>query len=505
MRRKGLDPARATAIIVVSALLGLALTAAMPTTFGSGPMPVTITTSPNAGATKADTDHKLISAQGLYWLFFLAKNVEYSTSPNGTSWSKPTVVSSACGDGENFDVYFDPPSGEIFFAQAFCGTGTFSYGVATPRPGGALTWATHLTTVNVPQANGTYGVSRPTIRPDSLGHLFVAFEASVAKGSSSSYHVMVYEKSLGSWSLVFDYDTHQGSTDWMGSMQEFTAGKMSLYYGTVNGGWTGYIQDWSGSAWGPQIVFPGTSRLEPMNGGGLTLGDTLYWAGFNYDDDGVVGFFKHAYGNTSVPNITSLESDPLLIKDGEGCLGSNGNQTLAAFYASAYGYGPADTVFYRVSTDLGVSWGPEQILTNGETGIQGKTLQCSSISSIGEVQVAWTSGAAAPYQVRFADVADIAKQVNSSTTSSSFTTNTTTTATKSTATSSTTRSTSRSSVSTVGTTSSLKRTSSTTSSLSQSVSGNGGAIPEFPFVTIAVVSFTLLIVGAYLSMRKARP
>lgn len=479
----------------------------MPTAFGSGSAPVTITTSPNAGATKADTDHKLFSAQGFHWLFFLKKNVEYTTSRDGTNWSNPTVISSACGDGDNFDVYYDPPSGEIYFVQALCGARTFTYGVAKPSAGGTLVWATPLTVVQVPQATGTYGVSRPTVRPDSLGDIFVAFEGSVAEAASISIHLMVYEEKSGSWSLVFDHDTKQSGTDWMGSIQEFTSGKMSLYYGTVNGGWTGYLQDWSGSAWGPPIVFPGKSRLEPMNGAGLTLGDTLYWAGFNYDDDGIVGFFSHAYGNATPPSITNLQSAASLIKDGEGCIGSNGNSTLVAVYASAYGYGPANAIFYRVSNDLGKTWRPEQTLTSGEAGIQGKTLQCSSISSSGSVQIAWTSGVLAPYLVRSMNISDVEKQAvtttTSATTSSASATagssvTTTSSSAESAPTSSTTRSTGTGTgVPTVVTT--------TNSSSGQTSPGNGGGIPEFPFDMLAAVVLPLLTVAWYLWVRRSSP
>ncbi len=78
-------------------------------------------------------------------------------------------------------------------------------------------------------------------------------------------------------------------------------------------------------------------------------------------------------------------------------ISTDGQDTLVAFEADQ----SESTVYYFVSTNLGVTWGPKQTLTSDQANLQPFTATAGPISD-SIVSVAWTTGSSSPYDVVFA-------------------------------------------------------------------------------------------------------
>lgn len=326
---------------------------------------------------------RICNAAGLYWVFYYdGTNMGYMTSSNlGETWSSEITIPTAGYKPTGVSFYCS--GNTVYYASGQFSTDLhFYYRYGTLQSNGAISWAISETSV------GTYSskVTFLSIATDSSGKIWVADRE--YSSSQSLYYIELYKGSscnpTCSWLSGWSYGG-TGAVSERGSLVPLTSGKMALVFSLSNPSSLG-IAFYSGTSWGT-AVYTSASGYNFANSGFALIGNTVEVA---TTDNSKEYYLSVAYSTTpSWSSPVQLEASASAYVG----ISSDGTSTLL-FYS-----GHSSTVDYYKSIDAGATWSAATTISTAESGVA----YLSAVGTIGNfAAVAWVSGTASPYDVRFA-------------------------------------------------------------------------------------------------------
>ena len=355
------------------------------------PSIATLGTSSVNSATTYSFERKTIYSQGLWWAFYSdGTNIIYKTSPDGSSWSAPVIVTSSTDstNGYNFNIW--QSGSTIYYVLTAYGSGaSFLWRYGTLQSNGGINWAISETSVGTTNTVHSY----TSIVADNSGNVWVALNTN----DGTNTHVEVWKYSTGTWSNVNDVSPLPSDT---APILVPLAQGVALIYG--EGSLTSQIKittTLTGTVWSPSVS--PRSDYALFDSSATAIGNTIYFAGLASSSTGAttgkVDTWSFASGGSTTSPETTLQSSAANWVASV----SQSSNSLLVFYASGA------NVYGVYSTNLGISWSSTQTISNSETAATGLT------STYAGGGVIWTSGGSNPFNVRFASVSILSVTNNS--------------------------------------------------------------------------------------------
>lgn len=350
--------------------------------FGSSSGIASLGTTSGQTSTSISAETKIAYSQGLWWLFYsnsitgAGRDVFYQTSPDGTTWSAATSVTttgnaaSGAGYGYDFSIYQDGST--IYYVLVFGTHFYWRYGVMQST--GAITWTIAQTAIATTHAISEYD----SIVTDYQGNTWVAVNT-VAAGVE---YIEVWEHAAGAGNGAWTQENIISgvATDAVPLLLNTPSGVV-LIYGA--GGSTGAIYITSTTSANPTVwstaVSP-TLNYAMANSSAVEIGNTVYFAGLGASGagatTGTVDFFTYNNGAASTSGTEVISSTVASWQ----VVMSDASNTLQVFY------GAGTNLYQLFSTNYGQSFSSAKTVSTGQAALSGLT----SIYS-GDA-VAWISG-----------------------------------------------------------------------------------------------------------------
>lgn len=352
----------------------------------------TVATSTSAYATSIDAQEKLLYARGLWWLFYSdGTHVDYTTSPDGSVWSSPIVVTSSSDSTKGYDFTVWLSGSTIYYVLAGSGSSaSFLWRYGTLQSSGGITWSISETSVST-----TYTVHNyDSIVVDSSGNVWVAINTN----DGTNTHIEVWRYSSSTWSKVDDISPV--SSDEAPILEPLATG-VALIYGEESAtSQVKIITSATGSSWSSTVSPPSDYMLAAS--GATSISSTVYFTGLasasTGQTSGTVNFWSFTSGSASTSSETQLKTTS---GSWSADITEMPSKTLVVFYGSG------TTLYELSSVNYGVTWSSASTISSSETSLSGVTAAQSACG------VLWTSGGASPYSVRFAALPVLSTMSNS--------------------------------------------------------------------------------------------
>ncbi|MGI0079978.1 MAG: hypothetical protein ACRECH_10170, partial [Nitrososphaerales archaeon] len=229
----------------------------------------TIQTSSVNSATSYSFERKVVYSQGLWWAFYgNGTKIDYSTSPDGSSWSAPVVVTSSSDSTKGYNFGIWQSGNTIYYVLTASGSSSsFLWRYGTLQSSSAINWA--ISETSVATAHTVYSYS--SIVTDSLGNVWVALNTN----DGTNTHVEVWKYATNSWSKVNDISPLPADT--VSILVPLSQG-VALIYG--EGSITSKVEittTLTGTAWSSTVSPPSNYAL--FDSSATAIGNTVYFAG----------------------------------------------------------------------------------------------------------------------------------------------------------------------------------------------------------------------------------
>jgi hypothetical protein len=343
--------------------------------------------SGSSTGTSYSSQRKLIYSQGLWWAFYSdGANIGYSTSPDGSTWSAETIITSSTDstDGFNFDIWVSG-STLYYVLGAMEQSSSFLWRYGTLQSSGAISWTIAQTSVTTTNKVDSFD----SIVTDSSGNVWVALNTF----DGTNTHVEVWKYSSGAWAK--EDDISPVASDIVPLLVPLANG-IALIYG--EGSVTSQLKvitTTTGASWSTSVSPP--SDYAMFYSSATSIGNTLYFAGLASSStgqtSGTLNFWSYAYGSSATSVETVLQSSSAAWV---ASISEDPSDTLIAFFGSG------TTLSMMYSTNYGSAWSSAVTISSSETSITGVS---STFTGSG---VLWTSGSSSPFNVRFAAIPLIA-------------------------------------------------------------------------------------------------
>ena len=353
--------------------------------------PVTAASNSNDRATDVEFEQHVFYANSYWWLFYYdGTNYDYVSSPNGTTWSSPTIITTS-GFKEDYGIAIWVSGDEVYYAdekpdtwaQVVYNSGTLGKGT--------ISWNTEslLTTDHNDCDCGSL-----SIVTDSNGNLWIAAITCESSGcpQNSIIYTEIWELTSSGWT----YNTPSGLASQSGQYVQLvplTGGKMAVV------AYTGNPEVWtySGTSWNSGVTDSAIWDEYGVFGSSATaIGNTVEFAAeaatwSSPPSTAGIYYLSYAYGASSWSSAAQISSS-----EGPATISSDGSSTLVISY-----FPSTSTLDYIISRDSGLDWSSPGTISSSESL---SSLGVSSSYSItaGFFEDVWTSGTSSPYNVRFA-------------------------------------------------------------------------------------------------------
>ena len=387
----------------------------------------------------------------MHWVFYYdgTTNIECASSSDGIHWTQgtsPIATNPNIVDGTAFSTWYNYATNTFYLVYTNNNSVAYRYGNLSSSGCSSINWL--IPTGNLPIKYNN--ALTPTIAATSPDNVWITV---LSNSTTSGYHIEVWNGNAtsGSFSLrkdIGNFTTHAHST----ILPLSSSNEWSLVYSDDSGKDPVHVTITadSGSTWSTPTSSNYTTTVTFDSA--ATIGNTtfvLYRHGLSYY------FYSVAItGTSSTQQLIATPSKP--IAGSSISVNATTNQ-VTVIYANE------SMVYYRFSSNDGASFGPQQILSTGNS-VNTLTLRASYYQGPNDyVSVIWTNGTSAPFDVIYAAISSSSTTTTTSSSSSSLTSSSSSSITSST-------STSTSSI----TSSTSTSTSSITSSASTSTTANTG-------------------------------
>ena len=364
-------------------------------------------------------ENKIVYAQNLWWAIYSSGSaIVYQTSADGITWSATATLTAATGSTVDYgfaDWLGSGPTLYFVLATSHAGTNSFTLGKVALNAGGTIGSVT-TATITLGANYDSGGYASITGDTSSSGYIWVALNVYHSTGAADTY-VQVERCTTTLACTAMDGTAPPTITlasvvtnDLIPMVDDLSGGSMAVLY--ANSGGTGQafaleafnIQTCTGGTGAGQCQVAGTptwsarvttaSTFYPEHSSSVSIGTTVYFAGANSTAEGTWSFplggaAPKTYQIDATVNGATAPAD--VAEDGTGNVLGTGN-TLAVFYGSG------TTMYYATST-TDTSWTRQTVSTSENTLIGINTLENST-----DPGAYWTSGAASPFTIRFAEV-----------------------------------------------------------------------------------------------------
>jgi trimeric autotransporter adhesin len=343
-------------------------------------------------ATSYSFQNKLVYSQGLWWAFYSdGTNIDYVTSPDGSVWSSPTIVSSSSDSTKGYDFSMWTSGSTIYYVLTASGkSASFLWRYGTLQSSGTISWTISQTSQST--TNTVY--SYDSMATDSSGNIWVALNTN----DGTNTHIEVWRYSASTWTKVDDISPL--SSDETAMLTPLSTG-IALIYG--EGSVTAVVKiitSATGSSWSKAVSPPSDYLLFSSSADSIT--NTVYFVGLASGSAGVttgtINFWTFTSGASATSSETQLQSTS---SSWSVSISEMPSKTLVVFYGSG-----AD-VYMLSSLNFGTTWSSVQTISTSESRVTGVA------TAIGGGAAIWTSGTSSPFNVRFAAV-PVLTVVNSS-------------------------------------------------------------------------------------------
>jgi len=346
------------------------------------------------------TQRKLFYAAGRFWILYSdGTELVYKSSPDGLSWSARSASLGALGSGDGLSIHFDGTY--VHYARS---TGTngepLYYRRGVPIADGTIEWSAGEQ-VAVAGVTGVHYV-HPSVSADSSGHALVSYhyEKQNNKAGEGPY-VTKSGNNDGTWGSTPAGFSHQLASDseseWYTTVHGLTADKIGVTFADHTNVKGISVATYDGAAWN-SIQTTASTSLSGSSYSAVAQGDDIHLALLRVSTYDIL-YCQYAYATNTLGseyallNAATASSMPSLAKDS--------NNDLYCFWPGA----PVAIHIYYMRMISGVwdagytDWLTETNLASG-VGVSAFHDQGGS----DYIGVAWETGSASPYDIRFAAV-----------------------------------------------------------------------------------------------------
>jgi len=381
-------------------LLGLGQSLGASTAEAAGVAPVTVDNSTSDMAVMSPTQRKLFYAAGRFWLFYSdGADLVYKSSSDGLSWSAKSASLGTMASGDGLSAYFDGTY--VHYARS---TGTkdepLYYRRGVPIADGTIAWSA-AEQVAVAGVTGVHYL-HPSVSVDSSGHALISYHYEKQSGLAGEGPCITKSGNAdGTWGSVpagFPYElTSASESEWYTTVHGLTADKIAVTFADHTNIKGVSVRTYDGANW--NSVQTTASDLQFGNGySAVAEGDDVHIALLKTDTFDVL-YCKYTYAtNTLGSEYTLLTS---ATASSRPSLASDSNNDLYCFWSGA----PMASHIYYMRMISGV-WdaGCTDWLTETDLTANGGVSAFYDQGGSDCIGVAWETGAASPYDVRFAAV-----------------------------------------------------------------------------------------------------
>jgi hypothetical protein len=350
-------------------------------------------------ATNPSSQTKLLFADGLWWVFWGASPapsyqyvIDYSTSPDGTTWTQQGNVTDAGSytlSGADFSLWV---SGNTLYYVLSSGgaSNSFEYRYGTLNPTGSITWQIPETS----QSTNYRTEGSDSIITDSTGNVWVALYTVDFGTTPLTPFIEVYSYDLGSttptWTNAADFKGPTGSASAPSANVRLVplpgdpGPEVGLLYNIFSSSASSAISitttvdgSWSCST---SCTNSDTVMTTSSYGGfsAVSVGDVIYAVG--QASGGTVRFFTFTEGQTTAPDETVLATGLVYASSATASIeeGPAGSGDFIAFYSKG-----ENTAYYNSTADSGATWSnPGVRVFDVETSLTGVDTSYASSSSL---------------------------------------------------------------------------------------------------------------------------
>lgn len=333
-------------------------------------------------ATGSPNQRKLFCAKEMFWVFFSdGRNLEYRTSQDGRNWNAAIKTAIETGPtAESVSIWKDEQTNEIYIARQRHGDKDLALERGVLESNGSISCfspSMKIKTKFPGQFPGTFVCSR------SNNEIWIG---TTTIDKQENRHTEIWKSDGHEAWLAYDTNFGPHTAIRPSIILPAPVGVLLIYGRTHHSDKLFITATEDGRNWLTPLVAPGNFCL----GGAITIGGELYYCGPSEEN---CRFFKFSINSSQFDRDLVLESENV----SQAVLASDGHRTMVAVYASI---GPSCSIFYRVSKDLGETWGERKVLIEKEP-IKGFSLNSSREITKNEIGVSWSSGIKSPFKVKF--------------------------------------------------------------------------------------------------------
>lgn len=359
--------------------------------------PGTVDNSTSSAALLASTQRKLFYAADRFWVFYSdGGELVYKSSSDGLSWSERSQSLGASSDGNGISVHFDGTYAHYARTTSTNGQSLY-YRRGTPGGDGMIAWS-EAEQIAVAGENGVRYL-HPSVSTDSSGHALISYHREKQNGKAGEGPcVTMSGNSDGTWGTTpagFPYElTSNSESEWYTTVHGLTSNKIAVTFADHTEIPMVYVSTYDGFSWNPTANTASTAHFG-SDYSVLVEGDDLHIALL---DEGTfeIRYCRYSYATNAVGPEFTLRSPESL--SSAPALAATSNGALYCFWIKS----PADRHIYYSRMIYGAwdstctNWLTETDLT-ASGGVSAAYNQGSSLY----IGLAWETGLASPYQIRF--------------------------------------------------------------------------------------------------------
>jgi hypothetical protein len=335
-------------------------------------------------ATGSPNQRKIIVAKDMFWVFFSdGENLVYGTSNDGNNWKSMIKTKIETGPtAEPISLWNDRNNDEIIYSRQRHEDKTLEIGKGSLGPDGTVSWQAKLEikTKFPGQYPGTFVCGR------TQGDIWAG---TTTLDKQENRHTEIWRSDQGKSELM--YEANFGpKTAIRPPIILATSNGIILIYGRTHHSDKLFI---TSTANGRDWADPWVSPYNFCLGGATVKGSKLYYCGPSEEG---CRFFTFGIDTRSEEDHLVIEPQNVV----QATMASDGENRLVAIYSNK---GKDCAIYYRLSEDLGKTWGDRKILADRES-ITGFSLTATNDIVNSEIGVAWSSGSLTPFKVRFGKI-----------------------------------------------------------------------------------------------------
>jgi PKD repeat protein len=362
--------------------------------------PGTVDNSTSDMAVMTPSQRKLFYAAGRFWIFYTdGSDLVYKSSSDGLSWSARSASLGASSSGQGTSIYFDGTYAH-YARVTNTNNQALYYRRGVPNADGTITWSADEQ-IAVAAVNGVRYL-HPNVSADSSGHALISYHYEKQNGhAGEGPYVTRSGNTDGTWGSApagFPYELISDSeSEWYTTVHALTSNKIAVTFADYTDIKTINVGTYDGANWNSTQ----NTESSAQSGSGYSVvaeGDDVHIVLLK-ESTYEIRYCKYTYSTNTVGPESTVQSPTTSLSF--PALAKTSENDLYCFWARSPG---TDHVYYRRMVS-GV-WEADYTdwLTETSLTTNGGVSTFYDQSGSDYIGLAWETGSASPYDVRFAAV-----------------------------------------------------------------------------------------------------